>query len=318
MKNVLLMVKRVKIDWNKNLILHIVVGLLMFHNAKAQDLEPRILSDVPLKTNIAVASYAYSTGNIMLDNTLPIEDLNSNLNSFVLGYVRSIKLFNKPAKVDAILPITSGRFDGIVEDENASTSRKGIGDPSFRMSMILVGSEALELPDFLEREPDKFKFGALVRIRVPLGQYDPERLINLGTNRYSFKMGLAGSYAFSKRIIWEVHLNSWIFTENKSFFGGNRIQQKPLLSIQSHLTYEFKPGTWVAFSVGGSTLGKTTLNGEDKDDLQKNSRTGLVFAYRFNKSNSLKLAVTTGISTRYGADYTTILLAYQFMWFDRR
>lgn len=310
------MSKRLKI-FPYNPTIFLLVGLFFCQEAIAQDLEPRFLSNVPLETNILVASYGYSTGNIMLDNTLPIEDLNSKLNSFVFGYVRSFKLFNKPAKFDAILPTSFGKFDALVEDEDASANRNGFGDPSFRLSMILIGAEPLELSEFMKQESKKFKLGALLRTRIPLGQYNPEKLINLGTNRYAFKVGLAGSYTFKKKIVWEVHLNSWYFTKNNFFFGGNTIKQKPLLSLQSHVTYEFKPGTWLAFSIGGSTLGETIINGTERDDLQKNSRIGLAFAYRLTQKSSLKIAATTGVTTRYSADYTTFLLAYQFMWFDK-
>lgn len=283
-----------------------------------QDLEPRFLSSMPTGTNVAVASYAYSSGNIMLDNTLPIEDLSSSLNSFVFGYVRSFKLFNKLTKFDVIVPSTFGNFKGIVDEEDASTSRSGFGDPTFRISMILLGAKPLNASDFFSQEKKKFKMGALVRLRIPFGQYNPERLINLGTNRYSFKVGVAGSYTFREKLVWEMHLNSWYFTKNNSFFNGNTIKQKPLLSFQNHLSYEFKPGIWLAVSVGRATLGETVVNGIEKNDIQKNTRTGVAFAYRLNKKHSIKLAATTGVTTRYGSDYTTFILAYQYLWFDKK
>ncbi len=96
--------------------------------AKAQDLEPRALSSIPTGSNIAVASYAYSTGNILLDNTLPIEDLNANLNSIVLAYARSFKLFNKLTKFDVVAPYSFGRFEGVVSNIDSSTSRNGFGE----------------------------------------------------------------------------------------------------------------------------------------------------------------------------------------------
>ena len=87
----------------------------------AQDLEPRSLSNIPIIGNFAVASYAYSEGNILLDNTLPIEDLNANLNRIIFAYARSFKLFNKLAKVDVILPYSIGEFSGKVLDVDSST-----------------------------------------------------------------------------------------------------------------------------------------------------------------------------------------------------
>ena len=103
-------------DLLKKQIIPILIGLLTMLTGKAQDLEPRSLSNIPIKSNFAVASYGYSEGNILLDNTLPIEDLNASLNSIVFAYARSFKLFNKLAKVDVILPYSIGEFSGKVLD----------------------------------------------------------------------------------------------------------------------------------------------------------------------------------------------------------
>jgi hypothetical protein len=300
------------------LFLFVTVGFIATEETFAQDLEPRFLSNMPTKANVALVSYAYSSGNIMLDNTLPIEDLNSQLNSLVVAYVRSFKLLNKPAKFDAIVPASIASFTGTVDDVGASTQRNGLGDPTFRVSMLLIGAKPATLSEFAKLEHKKFKLGTLVRVRFPLGQYDETKLVNLGTNRYSFKTGLASSYTFARKLTLELHINTWAFTENKNFYNGNTIKQKPLLTMQSHLTYQFKPGMWAAISIGGSTLGKTTVNGVEKDDSQKNSRTGIAFAYRLNNQNSIKIAATTGVTTRYGSDFTTLLVAYQFLWFDKK
>lgn len=310
------MTKRLLIkQLNKTIV--IMVALLASYAVLAQDLEPRSLSSMPTGTNVAIASYAFSSGNIMLDNALPIEDLESELNSVVFAYARSFKLFNKLTKVDAVVPYAFANFSGLYESRDSSTSRQGLGDPSFRISMILIGEDPLGPGEFMNRERKKFKLGVMARFRVPLGQYDKTKLINLSTNRYSLKLGLAGSYELTKKLNWEVHFNSWYFTKNSSFFNGNTIKQKPLIALQTHFSYEFKPGVWVAVSLGKSTLGETVLNGVEKNDIQKNTRTGLAFAWRLHKNHSLKIATTTGVTTRYGSDYTTVLLAYQYLWFDK-
>ena len=71
---------------------------------QSQDLEPRLLSPAPTGLNIAIASYGYSTGNILLDNSLPIEDLKANLNNMVVAYARSFRIFERLAKFDVIAP----------------------------------------------------------------------------------------------------------------------------------------------------------------------------------------------------------------------
>jgi hypothetical protein len=284
---------------------------------RAQDLEPRFLSSIPIGGNFAIASYGYSTGNILLDNTLPIEDLNAKLNSFVFAYARSFKLFNKLAKFDVVTPYSFGYFEGVVSEINSSKSSNGLGDPMLRFSVILVGSKPLLVNEFLKYKEKKFKFGVTARLKLPLGQYDSTKLINLGANRWAFKFGVAASYSIRKKLILEGHLNSWFFNENKAFFNGNTIEQKPLLSGQIHITYVFKPGIWTAISIGSSALGETIINELEQNDLQNNTRFGLAFAYKMNMNNALKIAFTSGLTTRYGADFTSILIAYQFMWFDK-
>ena len=296
----------------------ILTGIFFVIDSRAQDLEPHLLSAMPVRGNFAVVSYGYSSGNILLDNSLPIKDLKSTLNNIVVGYARSFRLFGRLAKFDAIIPYSFANFTGVVSQIDTSTSRHGFGDPLFRISMVLVGTRALDVKDFYKIPQKKFSLGFQFRVRPPLGQYYPEKLLNLGANRWAFKLGLAASYTIKKKLILEGHFVSWFFTANNKFLGDNRITQKPLLGGQFHISYVFKPGLWLAVSVGEGGLGQTSVNGVEQENLQKTSRYGAAFAYRFAKNHSFKVAYTSGFSTRYGADFTTVLIAYQYMWFDKK
>ncbi len=302
---------------NIHKVLLTLTGCLFIVQLQSQDLEPRLLSAIPTGSNIAIASYSHSAGNILLDNSLPVEDLKASLNNIVLAYARSFKLFNRLAKFDVIAPYSFGSFEGVVSSIDSSTSRTGFGDPLIRLSMILIGSGPVGVTEFIKQEQKKFNLGAFIRVRPPLGQYDPTKLINLGANRWTTKIGFGGSYTFHKKLILEGHLNSWFFTENKEFFNGNTIKQKPLIAVQLHVAYLFTPGIWIAFSAGQSGMGETVVNGIEKNDLQNSTRFGAAFAYKLNKHNALKIALTSGLSTRYGADFTSVILAYQFLWFDK-
>ena len=167
--------------------------LVLIIESKAQDLEPRFLSAMPTGGNFAIASYGYSTGNILVDNSLPVEDLHAKLNSLVIGYARSFKLFNRLAKFDAIVPFSFGKFEGVVSQIDSSTTRTGFADPMFRLSIILVGGKAMGLNEFFKSEPKKFKLGLSFRVRAPLGQYDHTKLLNLGANRWASKGAIAAS-----------------------------------------------------------------------------------------------------------------------------
>lgn len=287
------------------------------HWIGAQDLEPRVLSEAPTGMHVVLGSYAYSTGNVLIDNSLPLQDVETKIHSMVFAYAHSFKIWDKPTKVDAIIPYAFGDYSGVLNDMAASTTRNGLADPSFRISMTFLGAEAKPPWEFANRVKNPFRMGAVVRVRVPLGQYDPDRLVNLGTNRFALKVGLAASYTFWDKLMFELHANSWYFTKNKDYFGGNTLSQEPLLSFQTHITYLFSPKFWTALSIGRSALGETSLNGVERDDLQNNSRAGLTLSYRLAPQHSIKAATSTGVTTRYGADFTSIVFAYQYLWFDK-
>ena len=287
------------------------------HQILSQDLEPGFLSAMPTGSNIGIASYGYSQGEILLDNTLPIEDLNSKLSIIGLGYFRSFKLFNRLAKFDVVVPYAIGDYEALLEGEEAATTKNGFGDPLVRISMILIGVDPLKPQEFFKKEQKKFKLGFALRAKVPLGQYESEKLINLGGNRRALKASLAGSYTIKNKLVLETHVSGWFFEENDNFYGGTISKQAPLWGLQFHATYIFKPGIWLAASVGGVRGGMTKINGEEQSSM-KNNRYGLAFAYRLNNKNSLKAAYTNGLFTASGADFNTYLIAYQFLWFDKK
>ena len=49
---------------------------------QAQELEPRLFTNVPVGMNFAILGYAYSRGNVLMDPSIPIEDLDSKLHTF--------------------------------------------------------------------------------------------------------------------------------------------------------------------------------------------------------------------------------------------
>jgi hypothetical protein len=289
----------------------IISGLFV----QAQDLEPRLMSMLPVKGNFIVASYGYSHGNVLLDKTLPVEDLNASIHILGVAYARSFKLFGRLAKIDAVIPYSFGSWDALVMADDSTTSRCGFGDPLFRISILLLNGPAISASDYSRYPLKRFRMGLQFRIRPPWGQYNPEKFINLGLNRWSFKLGLGASYNI-KKLILEAHLNGWYFTTNNNFYGGNQLKQHPMLSMQGHVLYVFKQGLWISGSLGASFFGGIALNGEELYNSKKNLRFGFGFAFPVCKSHGLKIAYTNGAATRYGSAFNSIVLIYQFMWFD--
>lgn len=90
-------------------------------------------------------------------------------------------------KFDVILPYTwlSGSADYLGEPVQRAVN--GFGDPLFRFSVNFCGAPALSLKDFGAYRQDLI-IGASLQISVPWGQYDAERLINIGAHRWWFRL----------------------------------------------------------------------------------------------------------------------------------
>lgn len=62
------------------------------------------------------------------------------------------------------------------------------------------------------------------------------------------------------------------------------------------------------------TGGRTTVDGVEGKDLQKNSRAAITVALPIDRRNSVKLAASSGVSTRTGADFDIVGIAWQYRW----
>ena len=81
---------------------------------------------------------------------------------------------------------------------------------------------------------------------APSGQYNSAKLINLGTNRWSFKPEVGVSVPTGR---WEFdgYVGVWLFARNNDFFPGGRTRsQDPLIALQGHASYTIRPRLWLA------------------------------------------------------------------------
>lgn len=284
-------------------------------NAVAQELEPRALAAAPVRMNILLFAYSYSSGNVLLDPSLPIEGAEARVNSFTLAYATTLNIFGRLAKLDVAVPFSHGYWEGLLDGLPASATRTGFGDPAVRLGINLIGTPALYGREFLTFR-EKFVAGASLQMRLPLGQYDGSKLVNLGTNRWMFRPNIGAAMQLGRWII-ETSLSSWLFTKNNDFFGGNTLSQKPLFALQMHLAYNFRRGFWLAASYGKSRGGETIVNGEEKKNVQNNTRFGLTLAVPISGGHAVTLSYISGIVTRYGADFDTLVCSYQYRWGGR-
>jgi hypothetical protein len=76
-----------------------------------------------------------------------------------------------------------------------------------------------------------------------------------------------------------------------------------------------RPRLWVAGDATFYTGGRTTVDGVQKADLQRNSRLGLTAAIPVTARSGLKVSWARGLLTRIGGNFETLAVGYQFLWF---
>jgi len=292
----------------------LVAGVLMqiVVPAAAQDIEPRAYSNAPIGVNFLVAGYAYTRGGLAFDSSLPLTDPKLRTSSGIVAYATVFELWGQSAKFDAVVPYTwlSGSAD--YQGQPVERIVDGLANPAFRLSVNFYGAPALTLKEFVGWEQDLI-VGASLRVSPPWGQYDESRLVNIGTNRWSFKPEVGVSKAVGPWTL-EIAAAAMFFTDNDEFFGGNALTQDPIYSLQGHLIYGFRSGIWVSIDATYFAGGRTTLNGDQNNDLQQNWRFGGTVAVPVDRANSVKFYLSTGLSARTGNEYDLVGVAWQYRW----
>jgi hypothetical protein len=280
--------------------------------AAAQDLEPRLYSNSPVGMNFAIAGYSYSQGGVAFDPAVPLTDADIRVHSALFAYARSLDIAGLSGKFDIVLPYADLSGSALYAGEPREREVTGLADPRLRLSANLYGAPALSVREFASYHQDVI-VGASLQITAPAGQYDSDRLVNIGTNRWSFKPELGVSKAIGALTL-ELATAAFYYTDNDNFFGGKTLEQDPIYSVQTHLTVNLGTGNWVAVDAVYYTGGRSTVDGVTGNDLQRNTRLGATYAHAVDRYHSLKLHASSGVSTRTGTDFDTIAIAWQYRW----
>ena len=285
---------------------------LLVAPARAQDAEPRSFSNAPVGMNFLIAGYAYTRGGIAFDPALPIEDTHLHTNSVILAYARVLDLFGLSAKFDAIVPYMWLNGGATFAGEPLTRNVEGPVDPRFRLALNFIGAPALSPAEFAQYRQDLI-VGASVQVSVPWGQYDPARLVNIGTHRAFVKPALGVSKAVGAWT-FEVASGVTLFGDNDTFYGGRRRSQKPLYAIEGHAIHTFPSGTWASLDATYFAGGRTTVDGVLDNNLQQNWRVGATFALPLDRRDSIKLTASSGVSARTGNSFDLVAVAWQHRW----
>lgn len=264
-------------------------------------------------TNVLGLNYVHTTGDLSFDPVLEIEDAQVTADTVAATYSRSFGWFGQTARVDLILPYQASRWEGLLSGSPASREREGFADPWIRLSVDVVGAPALEEKEFFTyraANPISTVVGIGLGLMLPLGDYQEEKLLNLGQNRFVVRPQVG---VLHTRGPWSFELTSsvFLFADNHDFFGGNELEQEPLFDTQAHVIHSFQNGCWASASIGYGFGGESAVNGIWKDDEKSNLLSSISLGVPLGATQGLKIGYVRGDTQNdIGADTDNVFAGW--------
>lgn len=280
--------------------------------SRAQEMQPRAYLPSPVGVGFAGVAYGYSAGQLLFDPSLPVEDGSVRAQTPSLSVGGSFATLGRSSQVLAVLPYVTANLSGKLAGVEESRYRSGLADLTLRYAINLRGAPSMTRQEFAKRRPREI-IGVSITATVPSGQYDRNRLLNVGTNRWAFKPEVGAAW-HSKQWTFEGAFGVWVYGENSQFLGSSRRTQRPLWSTQAHIVRVMKRKHWLAGDFTYFKGGRVEVDGRPAATYQANTRLGATYGYLITPRQSLRVSYFSGVTTRIGGDIQSIGVAYQFLW----
>ena len=292
----------------------ILLFTLILHplSSGAQELSPRVYWPSPVGTNVLTVGYSHLSGDVIPDRSLPITGVDSSIDSMVLGYRHTMNLWDRTANITIEAPYVDGKTVGAREDGlNLQRDYNGLGDVGATLSVNILGAPSMNRQEFREQLSSfDHILGASVKIVAPTGDYDDNRIINVGANRWAAKAELGYIAVLNPKWVLETSLGAWFFEDNDDFVGLTK-EQDPLVTLQGHLIHRFPRGVWASLDVNYYEGGRSTIGGRRLDDLQRDSKVGGTLVFPFSKGHAVKVGYSKGSLNDSDEDFDVFIMSYQ-------
>ena len=283
----------------------------------AEELEPRRWTHLPINTNVIGGGFAHTAADISFDPVLKIEDGQVDLQTWVAKYIRTFSLFNKTARILLLQGYQEGRWKGLLDGVPTTVRRSGWTDNRLGFAINLYGAPPLQGKQYAAYRATlntETIVGTGLSLQLPTGDYMDDKLINLGTNRYTFRPRLGLLHTRGKGSV-ELTGVVELYTYNTDFFNGKKHENDPVYVIHGHLIYTHRPGVWAGLSAGYDYGGRSTIDGVEKDDRKQNIGWAVSLGFPVARNLGFKLAyIGTRTQESTGIDSDTYAIGFSTFW----
>ena len=248
---------------------------------------------------------------------------------FILSWARHMTLFDRPSILSANLvggsvdvefdtTITPPEFlpPGVVPGASFNQSASGYADPSVQLDMNLFGTPKLPaIFSYMNYEPT-WTLDAAFMLGVPLGQYDDDKVANLGLNRFYGRVAFPFKYhfgVFSRGYMssLEVVPSIWLFAENDDFLG-QKLENDPMWQIEAHWTQDFTQHFYGSIDLLYRNGFQSEIDGVDfGSDIEIGD---LGFTLNFTVTDNVTIRTSFSSNVFGDSDIDTSMIRLQFVY----
>lgn len=279
----------------------------------AQFTDPRTYTPGSVGVNDIEFDYTHARSNASIDTSLVVSNTTLELNKADLSYTHNFAVFGHFAWVNATVPFASLR--GSITADNISGSSTGAGDSSLELAGLLTGGDVLSPAEPAARKQTT-SVGVSLTVTVPTGQYNADKVLNLGANRWAFKPEIGVAYPFGPEQRWEVdgYINANFFTDNTAYRGVEVLRQEALPGVEGHISYTFNNSLWASVDTRYALRGETVVDGAAQNNSQQALIVGTEAHWVPNSRNSLGLVFAKAVVHRNSPNYTGVVVKYVYSW----
>ena len=264
----------------------------------ATDDGPRMYWNAPVGTNILQAYFWTAAGNsVTPENSQTSPYIDTDINIGVLGYNRIIDIAGHSAIATAV--ITGGKVSGSIPFGSLRSSH-GLGDLYLQGVVNLIGAPALSAEDFANYKQETV-LSLLIGVTAPTGDYEGNRLLNLGMNRWNVRVGLPFVQTFGDWIPGEITTleilpSVWFYGDNDDSILGSTLTQDPMYTLEAHITRDITPELFLSLDYFIQRVGKTFFDGQQDANAHTSDSLGLTAGYMFNARTQFQLRYAATIN----------------------
>jgi hypothetical protein len=319
------------------LALFVTIAILVSFNGPAFAIDDGARAYWKGRDGTNVVSFQYLNLNMQASDTQQFDpaqyiypNSEAEANIMIASWARHMTLFNRASSLS--VNIVGGSVDlnvsaglppqflppGVAPGSSFSQSASGYADPTMQLDINLLGTSPLKSTvDLVNYEPT-LTLDTAVMLAFPVGEYDDDKLVNMGLNRWYGRVAFPFKYHFGVfspgyKSSLELIPSVWFFAENDDFMG-QKLENDPLYQFEAHLTHDFTRTFWGSLDLLYRSGFQSEINGSDVGDELNVGNLGFTLNYQVTDNLTIHGGYSSNLFGDDDLDNSIIRIQFVYAW----